>query len=48
MVDLALHFAIANNDKPLAFGIGGGFALVAVGLVLLAFWIDRPRDDERD
>ncbi len=48
MADFALHFAIANHDKPLAFGIGGGFALIALGLVVLAFWIGRTRDDERE
>jgi hypothetical protein len=47
-MSILVEFAIANNDKPLAFGIGGGFALIALGLVLLGFWIGRSRDDERE
>jgi hypothetical protein len=40
--------AIADDDKPLAFGIGGGFALIALALVLFAVYIGRDRDDERE
>jgi hypothetical protein len=41
-------FAIDHHDKPLALGIGGAFALIALGLVGLAFWIGRTRDDESE
>ncbi|MCW3008193.1 MAG: hypothetical protein JWP17_2819 [Solirubrobacterales bacterium] len=41
-------FAIANNDKPLALGIGLGFALIALALVVFGFWIGRTRDDEAE
>jgi hypothetical protein len=47
-MSILVELAIANNDKPLAFGIGGGFALIALGLVILGFWIGRSRDDERE
>jgi hypothetical protein len=47
-MSILVEFAIANHDKPVALGVGGAFALIAVGLVGLGFWIGRTRDDERE
>lgn len=47
-MSILVEFAIANNDKPLAFAIGGVFAVLALGLVIFGVWIGRDRDDERE
>jgi hypothetical protein len=47
-MSILVQFAVANDDKPVAFAIGGAFALIAVALVVFGFWIARDRDDERE